>query len=231
MVDTIQYGDKPLPRLIYPEGRRSAGDDGGACSGSVKDRVANPCEDIPSPNPEVRQNHGGVEQIMIRTSPLKGDTYRGESNEVEDLSLGSPSAVQQSVSGTIGLKCGIVGPRSGPSSRGGAVYDGPLYYVEEPDSPRPNSGVEKAKSPEELHFNPNSPVVELGRVGHFPRSGEEGLVTAFNKASFESQKKGRGGARERSGEKIEGVRFWRSRSARACFGPSMCWRKGFFSKP
>lgn len=113
VVDTIQYGEKPLPRLIYPEGRRSVGGDGGACSGSVKERVANPSEDIPSPNPEVRQNHGGKERIMIRMSTLESDTSRGESNEVENLSLGSPSAVQQNVSSTIGLKCGLVGPGVG----------------------------------------------------------------------------------------------------------------------
>ncbi|KAF7146204.1 hypothetical protein RHSIM_Rhsim04G0115200 [Rhododendron simsii] len=211
VVDTIQYGDKPLPRLIYPEGRRSVGDDGRACSGSAENRVANPSEDIPSPNSEVRQNQGGVEQIMMRTSPLENDTYREESNEVEDLPLGSPSSVQLKVSGTSGLKCGFVGPRCGSSSGAEAVLDGPLYYVEEPDSPRPNSGVEKAKSPEELLFKPNSPLresycVELGRVGKYPRTGEEGLVRAFSKA-LNLKRKDVGEPEREQGKRLKGSEY------------------------
>ncbi|KAI8526571.1 hypothetical protein RHMOL_Rhmol12G0006900 [Rhododendron molle] len=187
VVDTIQYGDKPLPRLVYPEGRRSVGEDGGACSGTGKERVANPIGNIPAPNPEVRQHCGIVERIMVRTDPLESDTSRAGTNEVEDLSSGTPPVLQQFICDSVGLNCGFVGLSIGLSSRGGAVCGGPLYYVEEPDSPRPISGVGRAKNPEEFQVGPNSLLgnsfsVELGRAGQCPRTGEEGLVSAFNKA-------------------------------------------------
>ncbi|KAG5544810.1 hypothetical protein RHGRI_017305 [Rhododendron griersonianum] len=187
VVDTIQYGNRPLLRLIYPEGRQSVGEDGGACSGTGKERVAISSGNIPSPDPEVRQNRGIVERIVVRTNPLESDTFRAGINEVEDLSSGTPSVIQQIDCESAGLKCGFVGPSIGLSSGGEEVCDGPLYYVEEPDSPRPKFGVGRAKNPVEIQVGPtsflgNSLSVDLDKVGQCPRTVEEGLVSAFNKA-------------------------------------------------
>lgn len=41
VVETIQYGDQPLPRLVYPERKNRVNnvDEGSACSGVEKERV------------------------------------------------------------------------------------------------------------------------------------------------------------------------------------------------
>lgn len=186
VVDTIQYGDKPLPKLIYPERRRSVREDGGACSGTRKERVANPSGNIPFFDPEARQNRGIVERVMVCTNSLESDTSRAGFNEAENLSSGMPSETQLKC-GSVGHKSGFDGPSFGLSKEGEEVSSGPLYYVEEPDSPRPISDVEKAKSPVELQIEPtslfgNSISVNLSKVSQCPRTGEEGLVLAFNKA-------------------------------------------------
>lgn len=187
VVDTIQYGDKPLPKLIYPEGRRSVEEDGGACSGTGEERVANPSGNIPSSDPKARQNRGIVERIMVCTNSLESDTSRVGINEAENLSSRMPTETQLIKCGSVGHKSGFDGPSSGLSKGGEEFRTGPVYYVEEPDSPRPISDVEKAKSPVELQIEPtsffgNSFSVNLSKVGQCPRTGEEGLVSAFNKA-------------------------------------------------
>ncbi|KAE9454856.1 hypothetical protein C3L33_13247, partial [Rhododendron williamsianum] len=187
VVDTIQYGDKPLPKLIYPEGRRSVEEDGGACSGTGEERVANPSGNIPSSDPKARQNRGIVERIMVCTNSLESDTSRVGINEAENLSSGMPTETQLIKCGSVGHKSGFDGPSSGLSKGGEEFRTGPVYYVEEPDSPRPISDVEKAKSPVELQIEPtsffgNSFSVNLSKVGQCPRTGEEGIVSAFNKA-------------------------------------------------
>ncbi|KAI8560462.1 hypothetical protein RHMOL_Rhmol04G0257500 [Rhododendron molle] len=167
--------------------RRSTGEDGGACSNTGKERVANPSGNIPFSDPEARQNRGIMERITGGTKSLESDTSRAGSNELENLSSGMPSEIQIIKCGLVENKRGFDGPRLGLSKGGEEVGTGPLYYVEEPDSPRPNSDVEKAKSPVELEIGPNSSFgnslsVNLSKVGQCHRTGEEGLASAFNKA-------------------------------------------------
>ncbi|KAI8526572.1 hypothetical protein RHMOL_Rhmol12G0006900 [Rhododendron molle] len=159
------------------------------CYGCGKvSHTANECKEKRSFNAKDWEFDGSLRaRIMVRTDPLESDTSRAGTNEVEDLSSGTPPVLQQFICDSVGLNCGFVGLSIGLSSRGGAVCGGPLYYVEEPDSPRPISGVGRAKNPEEFQVGPNSLLgnsfsVELGRAGQCPRTGEEGLVSAFNKA-------------------------------------------------
>ncbi|KAF7130068.1 hypothetical protein RHSIM_Rhsim10G0119700 [Rhododendron simsii] len=147
-------------------------------------------------------------EFMVRTNSLESDTSQAGINEVEDLSSGTPSVVQQINFGSIWLKCGFGGPSIGLSSGGEAVCDGPLYFVEEPDSPRPKSSAGRAKNLDEIQVGPisflgNSLSVDLGKVGQYPRTGEEGLVSAFNK-TLNLKRKGVEESERDQGKRLKG---------------------------
>ncbi|KAI8538929.1 hypothetical protein RHMOL_Rhmol09G0141500 [Rhododendron molle] len=111
VLDTIQYGTKPLPVLVYPEKklRVNHGDDGGACSSGEGLRVAQAAQNIPKKslaNLERRVD----ERIMVWREPQEEATLHAETNVVVGLSGKAPREEDPSLSGPIGPVLPIVTP-------------------------------------------------------------------------------------------------------------------------
>ncbi|KAE9445306.1 hypothetical protein C3L33_22796, partial [Rhododendron williamsianum] len=88
VVETIQYGDQPRPRLVYPERKNSGSsmDEGGACSGVEKERVYQSSQNIPVDDLVENQGSRVVDCNSARTNPLGSATLQAGSNSVDGLS-------------------------------------------------------------------------------------------------------------------------------------------------
>ncbi|KAE9461554.1 hypothetical protein C3L33_06540, partial [Rhododendron williamsianum] len=202
VVESIQYGDKPLPKLVYPEAkRRPVVEEGGACAGSSGGRVGALAS---STNSEGDSSRGEGERTFVRTESCPGATSQvataGAREEVENIL--SPRT--EKISRPLGL------PRQDLSSKVLAQeteHDGvgkkPInnsaqYYVEEPDSPRgfttaQNLGLAEVMRPALLL----GPERGLGSLG----AGEEGLARAFSSALNLKRKISESPDREDKGKK------------------------------
>lgn len=202
VVESIQYGDKPLPKLVYPEAkRRPVVEEGGACAGSSGGRVGALAS---STNSEGDSSRGEGERTFVRTESCPGATSQvetaGAREEVENIL--SPRT--EKISRPLGL------PRQDLSSnvlaqetehdgvREKPINNSAQYYVEEPDSPRgfttaQNLGLAEVMRPALLL----GPERGLGSLG----AGEEGLARAFSSALNLKRKISESPDREDKGKK------------------------------
>ncbi|KAF7138348.1 hypothetical protein RHSIM_Rhsim07G0162600 [Rhododendron simsii] len=193
VIDTIQYGDKPLPKLVYPErkNRVVTVDDGGACSGAEGERVNQSGQNFPMDDLVVNQGSRVVECNSARTNLLGSATLQARSPLVESLSGSSSSSGNPCDCGprfslgkeVVGLSLTSIGRVSIEDQNRVRAH----YFVEEPDSPR-RIVVNKEPSPvEDTLTRP----LQLGHLaGAFPFQGpgyseksiDEGLTNAFSKS-------------------------------------------------
>ncbi|KAF7144795.1 hypothetical protein RHSIM_Rhsim04G0047100 [Rhododendron simsii] len=186
VIETINYGDQPLQKLVYPEGDRhhQRDEDGGACAGSSKGRVEGEKDNSRVPDSEERR---GVEERWDgRTNCGEKDTLHVETIEPEGGEnipnprrislLGSQRNLFQDFVSSVG-PLNLCWDNSGNKRA--------QYYVEEPDSPREpqmddNLGLVEGVRPKSLDID-ISMLSGPGKSVGLKSGGEEGLVLAFNK--------------------------------------------------
>ncbi|KAF7153435.1 hypothetical protein RHSIM_Rhsim01G0139400 [Rhododendron simsii] len=181
VVETIQYGDKPLPKLVYPEPkRRSVVVEGGAYADSLGGRGG---DFVSYTNSEGDPRRGAGERTSVRTESCLGATSQletaGAREEVENILSSRTEEIRQPLGLTSkNLFCNELAQVTNHDGGGKKPTNSQAqYYVEEPDSPRgcftaQNLGPTEVIRPALLL----GPERGLGSLG----ANEEGLAKAFS---------------------------------------------------
>lgn len=136
VVDTIQYGDKPLPKLVYPEAkRRTEVEEGGACTGSSGGRVD---DFVLSANSEGDPRRGEWERTSVRTESWIGATSQVETTRAREEVENIPSTRIEEIRQPLELpRHNLLAQVIDQEEAGKKPIDAQAqYFVEEPDSPR-----------------------------------------------------------------------------------------------
>lgn len=205
-IETMNYGDQLLQKLVYPEGDRlqQREEDGGACAGSLKGRVEGEKDNSGAPDSEERR--GVQERWDGRTNCREKDTLHVETIEPEEgenipdprrvFLMGAQRNLFQNSDTSIG-PLNLCGDNS--------IDKRAQYYVEEPDSPRnsqmdDNLGPVEGKRPRSLVLDVSLQTGPEKLVG-LKSGGEEGLALAFNKVLNLKRKSNCSPQRELEGKK------------------------------
>ncbi|XP_058180171.1 uncharacterized protein LOC131298712 [Rhododendron vialii] len=241
VVDTIQYGDKPLPRLVYPERKKSAVsiDEGGACSEVERERVKQSGQNIPVDDLVVNQGSKGVE-CAARTNFLGSATLQARSPVVESLSGSSSSS-------GIPFDCGphlsvgkeVVGlslVSKAHVSLEEQTRERAHYFVEEPDSPRrivinkdPGPVEDTLSRPLQLGYVSRASLV-FG-LGCSEKAIDEGLTNAFSKSLSLKRKCDYLSGEENGGKRVKRSTSGEIENADRDKGDSVLGRKRFSPTP
>lgn len=208
VVETIQYGDKPLPKLVYPEARRrTVAEEGGACAGSSGGRVGDLALSTDS---EGNSGSGEGERTSVRTASCPGATSQvetaGAREEVENILFPRAKEISQPLGlPQHDLSSNALTQVTKPDGAGKkSINTSAQYYVEEPDSPRGSPNAQNLGPTEVLR--PTlllGPERGLGSLG----AGEEGLAKAFSSALNLKRKNSESPVREDEGKKQKNTLF------------------------
>ncbi|KAH7863674.1 hypothetical protein Vadar_020620 [Vaccinium darrowii] len=199
--DTIQYGDNPWPKLIYPERntqQTTAVDTskGGACL--VDDSQ---CVDKPyqlGTQSDLGANSGDrvVERSFVHTDSQEGATSQKRTNG-EGIRLGESLQPKDREKST---------EKEVKTMGDGPKVVGPQYFVEEPDSPRSNQLVSSLNPfnvalVDQLNFSgPSFNEAQSQELGFILKPIDEGLAKAFD-LTLNLKRKGSGSVEEEDGAK------------------------------
>lgn len=189
VVETINYGDNPLSKLVYPESKRHLQDeDDGGTSKEVLEELVDSNKGILNENEAAAVGPcGGGTCASVRTVRTKlqerisNVETNGQSSKtnIPDTRKNSMCDPQKVLTHNPFLS-------SGSNVLGGekVISSGAHYYVEEPDSPRGSHTILQmgCGSEDGLNKGRGAPLFSgPEREGGSHKMGEEGLVSAFSK--------------------------------------------------
>lgn len=199
--DTIQYGDNPWPKLIYPERntqQTTAVDTskGGACSVDDSQCVDKPYQLGTQSDLEANSGDRVVERSFVHTDSQEGATSQKRTNG-EGIRLGESLQPKDREKST---------EKEVKTTGDGPKVVGPQYFVEEPDSPRSNQLVSSLNPfnvalVDQLNFSgPSFNEANLKSWVFILKPIDEGLAKAFD-LTLNLKRKDSGSVEEEDGAK------------------------------